>query len=61
MAASASMNPGTNQMAVIAAGNTADFKQVSMGETLTFVRDVVVVLGLQVAFRTMMLLRKLNY
>ena len=60
MAASASINPRTSQMAVIAAGNTAGSK-VSVRETFTFVRDIIIVLGLQVVFRTMVLLRKLNY
>ncbi len=48
-------------MAVIATGNTAGSKGVSLRETFTFVRDIMIVLGLQVAFRTMMVLRKLNY
>lgn len=61
MASSASINPSTNRTAVIATRNTASFKQVSMRETLTFMRDIAVVFGLQLAFRTMMLLRKLNY
>lgn len=60
MAASASINPGTSQIAGIATGSTAGSK-VSMRETVTFVRDIVIVLGLQLVFRTMMLLRKLNY
>jgi hypothetical protein len=61
MAASASINPSTSQMAVIATGNTAGSKEGSLRETFTFVRDIMIVLGLQLAFRTMMLLRKLNY
>jgi hypothetical protein len=61
MAASASINPGTSQMAVIATGSTAGSREVSLRETFTFVRDIMIVLGLQLAFRTMMLLRKLNY
>jgi hypothetical protein len=61
MAASASINPSTSQMAVIATGNTAGSNGVSLRETFTFARDIMIVLGLQLAFRTMMLLRKLNY
>lgn len=61
MSASASINPGTSQLGGIATGSTAGGKEVSMRETVTFVRDIIVVLGLQVVFRTMMLLRKLNY
>lgn len=61
MSASASINPGTSQMAGIATGNTGGSKEVSMRETVTFARDIIVVLGLQVVFRAMMLLRKLNY
>jgi hypothetical protein len=61
MAASASINPGTSQMAAIATGSTARSSEVSVRETFTFVRDIIIVLGLQLAFRTMMLLRKLNY
>lgn len=61
MAASASINPGTSQLGGIATGNTAGCKEVCMRETITFVRDIVIVLGLQAVFRTMMLLRKLNY
>lgn len=60
MSAGASINPGTSQMVGIATGNTAGSK-VSMREAVTFVRDIIVVLGLQAVFRTMMLLRKLNY
>ena len=61
MAASASINPGTNQLAVIAAGNTAGSKKVSMREAFAFLRDIMIVLGRQLVFRTMMVLRKLNY
>lgn len=61
MAASPSINPVTSQMAMIATGSTPRFEAVSMRETFTFVRDIIVVLGLQLVFRTMMLLRKLNY
>jgi len=61
MAASASISPGTSQIAAIATGNTAGSNKVSMRETFAFLRDIFVVLGLQLAFRTMMLLRKLNY
>ena len=61
MSASASINPGTSQLGGIATGSTAGCKEVSMRETATFVRDMIVVLGLQVVFRTMMMLRKLNY
>jgi hypothetical protein len=57
MSASASINPNTNRMAVIAAGS----EHVSTRETFEIVRDIAVVLGLQVVFRTMMFLRKLNY
>jgi hypothetical protein len=61
MAASASINPSTSQMAVIATGSSAGSKEVSLRETFIFVRDITIVLGLQLAFRTTMLLRKLNY
>ena len=61
MAASASVNPSTNRMAVISMASTADREEVSARETLAVVRDTIVVLGIQVVFRTMMFLRKLNY
>jgi len=61
MAASASVNPSTNQMAVIGMVSTADREEVSTRETFAVVRDTIVVLGIQVVFRTMMFLRKLNY
>lgn len=61
MSASASINPNTNRMAVMATGSAASSERVSLRETLEFVRDIIVVLGLQVVFRTMMFLRKLNY
>jgi hypothetical protein len=61
MAASASINPGTSQMAVIAAGNPARSNEVSVRETAAFLRDIIIVMGLQLVFRTMLLLRKLNY
>ena len=61
MAASASINPGTSQLAVTATGNTAGSKKISMQETFAFLRDIIIVLGLQLVFRTMMVLRKLNY
>lgn len=61
MSASASINPNANRMAAIAAGSTTGFEHVSRRETFEFVRDIIVVLGLQVVFRTMMFLRKLNY
>ena len=60
MSASASINPSTNRVPVIARGNTAGPK-VSMRDVLTLLRDASVVLGLQLVFRTMMFLRKLNY
>ena len=60
MSASASINPGTSQLGGIATGDTAG-SRVSVRETFTFVRDIIIVLGLQLVFRTMMLLRKLNY
>jgi len=61
MAASASINPSTSQIAGVTAANTANFEGSSVRETFTVVRDTIVVLGLQVVFRTMMFLRKLNY
>jgi hypothetical protein len=54
------VNPSTNQAAVITVG-AAEFEQTSMREKVHFVRDIAVVLGLQVVFRTMMFLQKLNY
>ncbi len=61
MSAIANVNPRASQMTAIAAGNTAGFEEVSKGEALTLVRDTIIVLGLQIVFRTMMFLRKLNY
>jgi hypothetical protein len=62
MSAIASVNPSTSRVAAIPMGATVPhFEKAPMRETLTVVRDTVVVLGLQVVFRTMMLLRKLNY
>jgi len=61
MSAIASVNPSTSQIAVIATANTANFEDASMRETLAVVRDTIVVLGIQMVFRTMMFLRKLNY
>ncbi len=61
MSAIANVNPRASQIGAIAAGNPADFQEVSKGEALTLVRDTIVVLGLQIVFRTMMFLRKLNY
>ncbi|HEV3481385.1 MAG TPA: hypothetical protein VGR97_03560 [Candidatus Acidoferrales bacterium] len=61
MSASASINPSTSQLGGIATGSTAGCKKVCMRETFTLVRDIIIVLGLQAVFRTMMLLRKLNY
>ncbi len=61
MSAIANVNPRASQIGAIAAGNTAGFQEVSKGEALTLVRDTIVVLGLQIVFRTMMFLRKLNY
>jgi hypothetical protein len=40
---------------------TADFQEISMRRTLVAVRDTLLVLGMQIVFRTMMLLRHLNY
>lgn len=61
MSASASINPNANGMAAIATGSIAGSEHVSRRETYEFVRDIIIVLGLQVVFRTMMFLRKLNY
>ena len=61
MSASARIKQSTRQMAVIATGNIAASKEVSMRERFTFAQDIIVVLGLQLVFRTMMVLRKLNY
>ncbi len=61
MSAVASVNPTPNRMAVVTEGSSADLEKVSTRETLAVVRDTIVVLGLQVVFRTMMFLRKLNY
>lgn len=61
MAASASVNPSSNGMAAITMARTADRGEVSTRETIAVVRDTIVVLGIQVVFRTMMFLRKLNY
>ncbi len=61
MSAIANVNPSATQIGAIAAGSTAGFEEVSKGEALALVRDTIVVLGLQIVFRTMMFLRKLNY
>lgn len=61
MSASASVNPSTNRMAEISLASTAEHEEVSTRETLAAVRDTIIVLGIQVVFRTMMFLRKLNY
>jgi hypothetical protein len=60
-ATASSINLNTSGVAAIAEGNSADFKEVPMRETVALVRDVFVVVTLQVVFRTMMFLRKLNY
>jgi hypothetical protein len=39
----------------------ATFEVTSIRERLTIVRDTLVVLGMQVAFRAVMILRRLNY
>ena len=54
------VNLNTSQAAVITIG-AAESEQVAMRERLHFFRDTAIVLGLQVVFRTMMFLQKLNY
>jgi len=54
------VNSSTSQAAVITIG-AAEFEMVAMREKLHFLRDIAIVLGLQIVFRTMMFLQKLNY
>lgn len=62
MKATASIDWDTNRNAeAVALPLTANFEEVAMRNTLVAVRDTLLVLGLQMVFRAMMVLRHLNY
>ena len=64
MSAIAGMNWSTNPSTAVAVRRAAELQQLkefSMRERLIAVRDIMIVLAIQIVFRAGMLLRRLNY